>query len=288
MLHGVVVGQSFSPPGFAHKVVSGRNSLHRSQRSTARTSPKRRSPKLEGRSSPSTGPLVEPLPDGRYCGGRVLYLCHQPRIPFVLQPYHDRFLRVAHVPEHALVLPVEGARRDDPQHVGSAAPDTQPPSPHRLGVGLGARHVGQRWISGGAYLPRLGARGTLRHEPLRLRGQRGQTSPQTPRPRGGARAAGGPTGQGTPSYAGRVCLCPTAPDPEGAEADARSVAWAASPRSAPLTICAAIRSPAHRRAGATTRRSVAAGTAWAIRAPATTPTAPTSPAAVPSANSTEP
>jgi hypothetical protein len=54
------------------------------------------------------------------------------------------------------------------------------------------------------------------------------------------------------------------------------------------TVCAAIRSPAQRRAVATTRRSAAARAAWAIRAPTTTPTAATSPTAVPRTKSTEP
>jgi hypothetical protein len=54
------------------------------------------------------------------------------------------------------------------------------------------------------------------------------------------------------------------------------------------TVCAAIRSPAQRRAVATTRRSVAVRTAWAIQAPITTPTAATSPTAVPRTKSTEP
>src|SRR5215210_182418 len=62
----------------------------------------------------------------------------------------------------------------------------------------------------------------------------------------------------SPSQAGRVCVWRKVPGPAGAF-EARSVALAASPSSKTHAICPAIRSPAHSRAVATTRRSAAAG-----------------------------
>src|SRR5215210_4860764 len=88
--------------------------------------------------------LAYRLLDGSDRGRRIFDLYDQPRVPLVPKPDHDGLLRVVHVPEYPLAFLMEGARRDDPRHVG---PPLLRPC-HHLRATSGAASAPETWERG--------------------------------------------------------------------------------------------------------------------------------------------
>src|SRR5215212_7371751 len=84
------------------------------------------------------GPL-----DGGGCGGRVVHLNDQSGVQVVLKVNHNGVFWIVDVPEHALTLLIEGARRDYPRHVGARCPYAHTPTLRNFWTDVCAYHVGQ-------------------------------------------------------------------------------------------------------------------------------------------------
>src|SRR5215218_2723235 len=90
--------------------------------------------------------LAYRLLDGSDRGRRIFDLYDQPRVPLVPKPDHDGLLRIMHVPEYPPAFLMEGARRNNPRHVGPSAPDALPPLARDFRIRFGAQHMGEGYL----------------------------------------------------------------------------------------------------------------------------------------------
>src|SRR5829696_3336742 len=100
-------------------------------------------------------PFAEHSSDGRSRGGWVVHLDHQLSVALVPKPDHNSPLWIMHVPEHALAILIERARRDYPRNVDARSPDALVPLSCDFRIGLRAHHVSQRDLQAALERPQL-------------------------------------------------------------------------------------------------------------------------------------